>query len=60
VTDVVARIAAGADILGVLRWALENGRPLDDVSAVLRTLDVHARCVQRFPWLSPAPPCGRA
>jgi hypothetical protein len=60
VTDVVARIAAGGDTIGILVWAVETDRALDDVVAVLRTLDVQARCLRRFPWLSEAPPCGRA
>lgn len=60
VEDVVARIAAGVEPLYVLLWAAETGQPLDDVVAVLRTLDVNGRRVRRFSWLSPSPPCGRA
>ena len=60
VEDVVARIAAGVEPLYVLVWAAETGRPLDDVAAVLRRLDLNGRRVRRFAWLSSSPPCGRA
>jgi hypothetical protein len=50
----------GAGPLQVLVWAVEAGHPLDDVVAVLRTLDVNARRLPRFPWLSPTVPCGHA
>jgi len=60
VEDVVARIAMGTGPLQVLVWAVETGRPLDDVVSVLRTLDVNVRRLPRFPWLSPTVPCGHA
>ena len=60
VEKVVARLATGAESLRVLTWALDNHEPLDQVSAILRTLDVDARRLRRFAWLSPAGPCGRA
>jgi hypothetical protein len=60
VEDVVARIAGGAEPLHVLLWAVATGQPLDDVVAILRTLDVNARRVRRFAWLTPAAPCGYA
>lgn len=60
VTEVVARIATGADNVGVMIWAVDTQKPLDDVVAILRTLDVNARRVPRFPWLSRTAPCGHA
>ena len=60
VREVVARVAAGTDIVGVLVWAVEAQRPLAEVLAILRTLDLNARREPRFSWLSWAPPCGRA
>ena len=58
--QVVARIATGADVIAVLTWAVEREKPLEDVMAILRTLDPNGRRVARFAWLSWAPPCGRA
>jgi hypothetical protein len=60
VRDVMARVAAGDDVMRVLGWAVAKQKPLDDVLDVLRTFDVEARDMSRFAWLSPAPPCGRA
>jgi hypothetical protein len=60
VEKVVARVATGAESLRVLTWALETREPLDEVAAILRTLDVNARRLRRYPWLSATPPCGRA
>jgi hypothetical protein len=60
VGEVVARVATGADTVAVLVWAAEKDKSLDGVAAILRTLDVNARRLARFDWLSWAPPCGRA
>ena len=60
VEAVVARVATGADTLHMLMWAVDTQQPLDEVVAILRTLDMNARQLPRFPWLSPAAPCGRA
>jgi hypothetical protein len=60
VREVVARVAAGAGVVAVLVWAVEREKPLGDVVAILRTLDVNARRVSRFSFLSWAAPCGRA
>ena len=60
VEEVVAQIAAGAEPLHVLLWAVATEQSLDDVVAILRTLDVNARRVRRFAWLTPAAPCGYA
>lgn len=60
VEDVMAQVATGAASLQVLLWAVDTGRPLDDVVTVLRTLDLNRRRVPRLRWLSPTPPCGRA
>jgi hypothetical protein len=60
VESVVARIATGADTLHVLVWAVETQHPLEAVVTILRTLRMDARHLPRFPWLSPAAPCGRA
>ena len=60
VEEVVTRMATGADSVRVLIWATEAGKPLDDVVAVLRTLDGNVQRLGRYRWLSPSPPCGRA
>ena len=57
---VVARIATGADTVRMLTWAVDTEQPFDEVVAILRTLDMQARRLPRFPWLSPTVPCGRA
>ena len=60
VENVVARVATGADTLHMLMWAVDTQQPFDEVVAILRTLDMNTRQLPRFPWLSPAAPCGRA
>lgn len=60
VTEVVGRVATGADNVAVLIWAVEAGKPFEDVAAVLRTLDINTRRIPRFSWMSWAAPCGRA
>jgi hypothetical protein len=57
---VVGRIAAGAETLDVLGWAVDTGQELDDVAAIIRTFSFNARGLPRFAWLSWAPPCGDA
>jgi hypothetical protein len=51
VSEVVAAIATGRENLDVIMWAFEAGRPLDDVLAVLATIDVNAHRLPRFRWL---------
>jgi hypothetical protein len=51
VADVVALILTGGENLTVITWALETGRSLDDVVAILTVLDVNARRLSRFAWL---------
>lgn len=60
VEAVVTRMATGSDSIGVLTWATATEQPLDDVVAVLRTVDGNVRRLPRYRWLSAAPPCGRA
>ena len=60
VEEVLAQFAKGADVLHVLTWAVDMHQPLDRVYSILRTLDMNARRVPRFPWLSQTPPCGSA
>ncbi len=48
VTDVVALLLTGSENLTVITWALETGRPLDDVVAILTVLDVNSRRLRRF------------
>lgn len=55
VADVVAILVTGGENLTAIAWALESGRPLDDVVAILAILDVNARRLPRFPWLPPGP-----
>ena len=57
VVEVVARLAAGAENLTVLTWAVDAKQPLDDVVTVLRVCDGIARRVPRFAWMSPAATC---
>ncbi len=59
VTEIVTRIAAGAENLCVLMWAIDTGQPIDEVVAVLRVLDVNVRRLPRFAWLSRAVHCLR-
>jgi len=54
---IVTRIAAGAENLCVLTWAVDTAQPLDEVVAVLRVLDVNVRRLPRFSWLSRAVHC---
>jgi hypothetical protein len=59
VAEIVARIAAGAENLCVLTWAVDTAQPLDDVVGVLRILDVNHHRLPRFRWLSRAAGCIR-
>ena len=58
--DIVALIATGAENLTVIMWALETGRPIEEVVDVLTVLDVNARRLPCFPWVTPALRCSRA
>jgi hypothetical protein len=58
--DIVALIATGSENLTIIIWALETGRPIDDVVDILTVLDVNARRLPRFPWLTLALHCSRA
>ncbi len=58
--DVVALIACGSENLTIIIWALETGRPVDAVVDILTVLDVNARRLPCFPWLTPALHCTRA
>jgi hypothetical protein len=60
VEAVVARVATGAGAVQVLIWAVETEQSLDDVVAILQTLDLNTRRVPRFSWLSRSAPCGVA
>jgi hypothetical protein len=59
VAEIVARIAAGAENLCILTWAVDTDQPLEEVVAVLRTLDVNVRRVPRYRWLSRTARCVR-
>jgi len=59
VDQIVARIADGGENLCILAWAVDAALPLDEVVAVLRTLDVNVRRLPRFSWLSRARSCDR-
>ena len=59
VVEIVSRLAAGAENLVVLTWAVDARLPLDDVVTVLRVFDALARRVPRFAWMSPAAACRR-
>ena len=48
VREVVGRLAAGADNLTVLQWAMDAAVPVDDVCNVLQAVDVNALRT-RFP-----------
>ena len=52
VSDIVALLLTGSENLTVIAWALETGRPLDDVVAILTVLDVNARRLPRFASLT--------
>ncbi len=52
VRDVVALLLTGGENLTVIAWAIEMGRPLDDVVAILTKLDVNAHRVPRFASLT--------
>jgi hypothetical protein len=52
VADIVAMLASGAENLGIIAWALEIGQRLDDVVAILAVLDVNARRLPPFGWLT--------
>jgi hypothetical protein len=52
VARIVALVAAGAENLSIIAWALGGDQPLDDVVFILRILDVNVRRLPRFPWLS--------
>ena len=54
VADVVALLLTGGENLTVLAWAVETGRPLDDVVAILTALDLNAHRVPRYAWLPDA------
>jgi hypothetical protein len=57
VTDVVALLLTGNENLTVIAWALETGRPIEDVIAILTVLDVNARRMRPFASLArEAPP----
>jgi hypothetical protein len=58
--DVVALIACGSENLTIIIWALETGRPVEAVVDILTVLDVNARRVPCFSWLTPALRCTRA
>jgi hypothetical protein len=59
VANVVALLMCGAENLTVIAWALETNQPLDDVVAILTTLDVNSRRAARFLWLLTPMPVGR-
>lgn len=48
VREVVARLAAGADNVSVLQWAMDAAAPVDDVRDILQAVDVSALRT-RFP-----------
>ena len=53
--DELARLVeAGRENVEMIGWAIESGRPLDDVLVILALLDVNARRVPRFPSLGAA------
>jgi hypothetical protein len=57
VMDVVALVATGSENLTVIQWALETRRPLDQVVAILTVLDVNARRLPLYPWMTPTKHC---
>jgi hypothetical protein len=61
VTDVVVLLLTGSENLTVIAWALETGRPLDEVVAILTLLDVNTRRLPPYPWLAvPSRPTERS
>jgi hypothetical protein len=52
--DVVVLVMTGSENLTILTWALETGRPLDQVVEILTVLDVNARRLPRFRSLLPS------
>jgi hypothetical protein len=52
--EITRHVAAGRENIEMILWAIEHGRGLDDVLAILTLLDVNARRVPRFPWLGAA------
>jgi len=60
VAEVVGLVGAGVENLLVIAWALDVGRSLDDVLAILTVLDVNAHRIPRFVWLPSAAPCAGA
>jgi hypothetical protein len=57
--DIVALIATGSENLTVITWALETGRPVEEVVDILTLLDVNARRVPVFTSPMPALRCSR-
>ena len=57
--DIVAMIAIGSENLTVIVWALETGRPLAEVVDILTVLDINARRLPCFSWLTPTLRCSR-
>ncbi len=55
VRDIVALILTGGENLTIIAWALETGRALDDVVAVLGILDVNAHRLPCFVSAAPRP-----
>jgi len=55
--DIVVLIMTGNENLMILTWALETGRPLNQVVEILTVLDINARRLPRFPWLLPSAGC---
>jgi hypothetical protein len=60
VADIVVLIMTGNENLTILTWALETGRPIDQVVEILTVLDINARRLPRFPWLIPSARCAPA
>lgn len=59
VADIVALLATGNENLTVIAWALETRRPLDQVVEILGVLDVNARRLPMYAWLTPTRSCRR-
>jgi len=51
VTDIVILIMTGNENLSIVIWALETGRPLDQVVEILTVLDINARRLPPFRWM---------
>jgi hypothetical protein len=51
VADIVILIMTGNENLTIVTWALETGRPLDQVVEILTVLDINARRLPPFPWM---------